>query len=139
MSYNLSYVDLGSSFNPVTIKIGSAHSCVVSDVGNVKCWGYNGYGQLGTADNIIRGNVVNQMGDNLSIINLGENFKVKELGLGRRHTCALSVSHQVKRWGYNVNGELGMNDTIQRGDKPGEMGDNLTAIKSIINQHLNHY
>jgi len=37
--------------------------------------------------------------------------------------------HSVKCWGENYHGELGLGDTLLRGDTPGEMGDALPAIE----------
>ena len=34
----------------------------------------------------------------------------------------------MKCWGYNVYGQLGLGDTANRGDDPGEMGDSLPAV-----------
>ncbi len=37
----------------------------------VKCWGYNGHGQLGAGDSVARGRDESQMGDNLPVVELG--------------------------------------------------------------------
>lgn len=35
---------------------------------------------------------------------------------------------KLKCWGYNLDGTLGIGDTISRGITPGQMGDNLPAV-----------
>eukprot|EP01083_Nonionella_stella_P030097 82614_1 len=47
---------------------------------------------------------------------------------GDYHTCALSTANKVKCWGYNTIGQLGYEDTNDRGDGANEMGDNLLEI-----------
>jgi len=44
------------------------------------------------------------------------------------HTCAVSVGGEMKCWGNGANGQLGYGDTQNRGDGPGEMGDNLPIL-----------
>ncbi len=36
-----------SSHPAVVIALGQSHTCVIMTGGGIKCWGYNGYGQLG--------------------------------------------------------------------------------------------
>ena len=47
MGDDLSAVDLGSGRTAIEIDAGQHHTCAVLDSGVLKCWGYNGYGQLG--------------------------------------------------------------------------------------------
>ncbi len=50
------------------------------------------------------------------------------LALGSRHSCALGANGAVKCWGSNFYGQLGLGDTENHGDEPGEMGDALAAV-----------
>lgn len=43
-------------------------------------------------------------------------------------SCAILSDQRLKCWGANGVGQLGVGDTIQRGDQPGEMGGNLPAV-----------
>ncbi len=47
---------------------------------------------------------------------------VRELSVGVDHMCALLAGNQVKCWGANNVGQLGIGDTDARGDGPGERG-----------------
>ena len=40
-------VSLGTGRTAVSVSAGYQHTCAVLDDGSLKCWGYNGYGQLG--------------------------------------------------------------------------------------------
>jgi alpha-tubulin suppressor-like RCC1 family protein len=97
--------------------------------GDLKCWGYNLYGQLGQNSNIAIGNKPNQMGDNLKRVDVGTGFKVKKVG-GGLHACVQLNTHKVKCWGRNDFGQLGLGDTHYRGrgDTPNEMGDDLPLV-----------
>lgn len=125
MSVNLRAVDLGDE--PIlAISAGISHNCVVLTDGRVKCWGHNGYGQLGIGDRARRGTSTSHMGDSLSAVDLGE--AVTALAAGGFHTCALLASGRVKCWGHNEYGQLGLGDMVHRGDGADEMGDALPTV-----------
>eukprot|EP01083_Nonionella_stella_P073291 198083_1 len=129
MSDNLLDIVLGSDFTPIQITAGSAHTCALSTMNKVKCFGHNSRGQLGYGDSIDRGSGSGEMGDNLQEVDLGSNFIPMHIVAGSFHTCALSTSGAVKCWGRNNHGQLGYGDTDKRGDEPDEMGDKLLDVE----------
>ena len=135
--------------NQTKISTGNQHTCALTRVGGVKCWGYNGYGQLGdgtafnsAAPKDVSGltsgvsaiassnlhtcaltsvggvkcwgwNAYGQLGDGTGGNNLvpkdvsGLTSGVSAITSGGFHTCALNSAGSVKCWGYNVSGQLG--------------------------------
>ena len=98
------------------------------DDDKVKCWGRNDFGQLGLGDTANRGDDPGEMGDALPAVDLGTGRTAKMISAGNDHTCAVLDDDSVKCWGYNGWGQLGLGDTLDRGDGPGEMGDDLDAV-----------
>ena len=133
MGANLLAVDLGTrpSGLPREVKqitAGALHACALFDNGQVKCWGHNAYGQLGLGDTASRGDGAGEMGNNLAIVKLGTDYRAKHVSAGSFHTCAVLDTDEVKCWGHNAYGQLGLGDTANRGDAAGEMGNNLPAV-----------
>jgi alpha-tubulin suppressor-like RCC1 family protein len=121
-------VDLGTGRTVTAVSAGFFSSCALLDGGDVKCWGSNFFGGLGIGDNVNRGDNPGEMGDNLPVVDLGTGRTAIAVGVGNGHACALLDTHQVKCWGENAVGQLGLGDTVNRGDGPGEMGDNLPVV-----------
>jgi len=128
MGDNLPIVDLGTNRTAKSLSAGIFHTCAILDNNTVKCWGRNGFGQLGLGGIAHRGNDANEMGDNLPTVDLGTNRTARSISTGSYHTCALLDNYTVKCWGYNSNGQLGKGDTTTRGNTANDMGDNLTII-----------
>lgn len=105
---------------------GTDFTCAMSDAGAVKCWGGNAYGQLGQGDTMDRGGQAGQLGGALAAIDLGAN--ATGISCKARHACALLEGGDVKCWGYNQDGQLGLEDVDARGDATGEMGGNLPTL-----------
>lgn len=76
------------------------HACAVSG-GNAYCWGSNNHGQLGTG-NTTNHSTPQQVGGAL------EGRTVESIGVGSRHTCALTTEPRVYCWGLNDAGQLGI-------------------------------
>jgi len=96
-------VEVTVSGSPLTgvndVTAGAYHTCaLVSD--RVKCWGYNGYGQLGDETTTWSLEPVEVK------INGSPLTGVTAISAGANHTCAL-VSSGVKCWGQNYLGQLG--------------------------------
>ena len=68
------------------------------------------------------------MGDNLKEIDWGSDFVIEQIAPCDTHTCALSVDNRVKCIGANSDGELGIGTQSDRGDQPGELGDDLPFV-----------
>ena len=129
MGANLPSVDLGSGRSAKSIDAGVDHTCALLYDGSVKCWGRNDYGQLGYGNKFIGyGKSADYMGDGLPAVDLGSGRSAKFIAAGAHHNCAQLDDGGVKCWGKNVNGQLGLGNTQNRGDAPHEMGDNLTAV-----------
>jgi len=80
------------------ISLGFDSGCALTNGGGVKCWGYNGNGQLGDGTRTTRKTAVNVFG-----LSSG----VAAISAGWDHTCALMNSGGVMCWGNNSHGEVG--------------------------------
>ena len=96
--------------------------------GTVKFWGRNSYGQLGQGNTTRMGDNANEMGDNLSPIDLGTGRTATAIAAGAYFAGAVLDNGTVKFWGYNNYGELGQGNRNHIGDNADEMGDNLSPI-----------
>ncbi|MEK6628571.1 MAG: hypothetical protein AABY53_08085 [Bdellovibrionota bacterium] len=113
---------------PVDIKVGQYFVCALYNEGSVKCWGQNGYGQLGLGTNTSVGDGATEIGGANLFVNLGAGRTATSIAVGLDHVCALLDNATVKCWGRNTYGQLGKGDINNLGDGPNEMGDNLAAI-----------
>jgi alpha-tubulin suppressor-like RCC1 family protein len=124
------YVNLGTGKTATKIAAGAYHTCALLQDGNVKCWGRNNYGQLGQEDNVHRGTSAATMGDNLLNISFGVGQTVVDLASGANHNCAVLQGGQLKCWGRNIFGQLGIGSTADMGDNTGEMGTGLAPVSA---------
>ena len=108
-----SNVDLGGA-NVTQITAGNNHTCALLSSGNlpgnVRCWGQGTYGQLGLGN-------PNDIGDDenpTANVNLGGTL-VKQITAGNNYTCALLSTDNIRCWGINSKGQLGLGSTVTIG------------------------
>ena len=117
-----------NQYRAIAIVMGRLHTCALLDDHRVKCWGDNGYGQLGLGDRIPRGSDPASMGDALPTVDLGTGRTAKSLAAGRYATCAILDDDEFKCWGLSSLAVPGGTSTGDVGAAPGEMGDSLRPI-----------
>jgi alpha-tubulin suppressor-like RCC1 family protein len=135
MGSALPAVSLAAGRTATAIEAGTFHTCALLDDGGLKCWGDNGDGQLGLGDTSYRGDAANEMGEALPGVNLGSRPALS-LAVGGYFNCAVLDDMQVKCWGDNGVGQLGLGDLAARGDGPNEMGDALPYVTLWISPRI---
>jgi alpha-tubulin suppressor-like RCC1 family protein len=121
-------IDLGTGRTAKRFIVGGNHHCALLDDDTIKCWGLNGGGQLGLGDTATRGDELTDMGDLLPTLDLGTGLVLRDWIANNSHTCVIFTSDQLKCWGNNNTGTLGLGHSNNRGDAPGEMGDALPFV-----------
>ncbi|MFO0629301.1 MAG: MopE-related protein, partial [Polyangiales bacterium] len=107
---------------------GFEHECVRLASGQVQCWGYNAYSQLG--DN----SATNRATPVTVLVSAGTPLdSVNELSLGYNTSCALRVDGTVWCWGYNGNGEVGDNTTTTRA-----LATRVTGLTNVVHIGVGH-
>ena len=130
MGNSLVAVNLGQGV--AQLALGNTHACaLLIDSVSVKCWGSNFNGQLGVGDTTGRGSAAAPVSA-LSAIPLGLSGgeTVSVVATGAAHSCVYTSTAQVKCWGSNSYGQLGIGQasSVSIGDTANEMGANLAAV-----------
>ena len=127
MGAALPAVDLGGGAT-VALAGGYEYNCALLETGDVKCWGFGSYGNLGLIPNTFIGDQPGEMGPALPSVDLGQGISVFAIAASLYQTCAILDAGPLKCWGANAHGELGLGDANDRGDEAGEMGSALPAV-----------
>jgi len=154
----------GNYLTAKSLSCGGAHTCAVLSDDTLKCWGYNGYGQLGLDHDEDIGDgsepkklrrLQAEMGDALPAVSLGtdsdgNDLTAKSVSCGGAHTCAVLSDDTLKCWGSDLEGELGEKTTFDEdgyrsdyifGTEPGDMAAlgivNLGTNRTVLNVFLN--
>jgi alpha-tubulin suppressor-like RCC1 family protein len=77
-------INLGSGRTAVAVSAGGSQTCAILDNGDLKCWGYDGNGQLGDG-----GSNTNTNAPSSTAINLGTGRTAVAVSAGNAHTCAI--------------------------------------------------
>jgi E3 ubiquitin-protein ligase HERC3 len=131
MGDNMKIINIGTGRKPVQVKVVDLATVVLLDNGDVIAFGENHYGILGngishfSSPHYLIGDVETEMGDNLQPIDLGFGVKVRALiSKSPNRVCVVTTTNQVKCWGMNLLGQLGIDGRGYRGDGD-NMGDKL--------------
>ncbi len=122
----------GLNSGVLAIEGGVLHTCALTEGGGVKCWGNNGYAQLGNG-------TWNQSTTPIDV--LGLTHGMGAIAAGVWHTCALTEHGGVKCWGQNEDGQLGQGTTNSHtvpADVP-ELTNNIHYIASGGNTDFGNY
>ena len=91
MGDRLPFLDLGTGFIAVQLTAGRYHTCALSNLGTVKCWGCSlGVGLGFTSETDCVGDEPDEMGDQLPSLELDEALQISA---GSEHTCVASWPH----------------------------------------------
>lgn len=93
---------IGNDIN--AIAAGGAHTCALTNGGQLFCWGSNSHGQIGDGTRFVR----------TIATAVGGLTTPTAVELGAFHTCALEVSGNVRCWGRNLEGQLGDGSQLDR-------------------------
>lgn len=96
---------------------GGSHTCAIDYEGQVRCFGENGFGQLGYGHTFNLGDVDTPV-ESDAFVDVGG--YATSVASGENHTCALTLTGEVYCWGRNDRGQLGYGNDLDIGDDPDE-------------------
>ena len=100
-------VELGAAAS--TVALGYDFTCAIAPSVGMKCWGQNGYGELGYGDLSTRGDSIASRPDALDAVAFGSRTPVRVFaGPSGQHVCVVLDNREVRCWGWNIEGQLGL-------------------------------
>ena len=123
----LASVDLGTGKKAKKIFAGSFHTCAILDDNSLVCWGRV---LIDVADPSFEniGDEPNEMGDNLTKVDLGSDNYATDVSISSNNVCALLNDQSVKCWGRGSEGGHGQEHSDFISQKNDQLGDNLSSI-----------
>lgn len=85
------------------VSAGGSHTCAHGSDGELYCWGYNGYGQVGSGSTSVTAPVTR--------VDAPTGVEFSGVAAGFLHTCARGSDSKVYCWGSNTGGALGLGST----------------------------
>jgi len=120
-------IDLGTGRTAVAVSAGYHHTCAILDNGDLKCWGYDGNGELGDG-----GSNTNTNAPSSTAIDLGTGRTAVAVSAGNMHTCVILDNGDVKCWGADTYGQLGDGGSNTNTNAPSstaiDLGTGRTAV-----------
>jgi alpha-tubulin suppressor-like RCC1 family protein len=118
-------ITLAAGAEPIQVIAGGRHTCAITNIGHVQCWGANGQGQLGnnsTTANFETPQIVKGT-------NVPTPLNAIQIALGTVHTCARVMDGSVYCWGENERGQVGIGTSTDKEYYPKKL--NLTGITQL--------
>jgi cysteine-rich repeat protein len=105
--------DINVGGTPVSaVSVGDSFTCAIVFPGDVRCWGKNGFGQLGQGNTVVIGD--DELPVSVGPVGLG--FTIGQVSVGLNHVCAATTSGPIFCWGEGGLGQLGYGNTNNIGD-----------------------
>jgi alpha-tubulin suppressor-like RCC1 family protein len=125
--------DLETGAPVAQVAIGEDRTCIRYVAGNVRCWGDNSQGFLGYGHRqVVEGPPVD-----LPDLELGG--AATSIVAGVRHFCALLESGDVRCWGNNTSGQLGLGHTRTVGDNDVPADEDPVDLGGVVLQLVAGY
>ncbi len=98
-------VDVPGLTDVAELSAGQTHTCARHASGDVACWGWSKYGQLG--DGLMNHSTCASIDCSFTPVAVSALIDALEIAAGQTHTCARRAAGAVVCWGSNTFGKLG--------------------------------